>query len=196
MESSLFSSKRKIFNDPVYGFITIPHELIFDIVEHPYFQRLRRIAQLGLTNIVYPGANHTRFQHALGATHLMTNAVEVLRNKGHEITKEEALGVTIAILLHDIGHGPFSHTLENTLVEGVHHEKISSLIIHELNKEFNGELDLAITIFEGTYHKNFLHQLVSSQLDMDRLDYLKRDSFFTGVSEGVHVLKKSLGWDF
>ena len=185
MESSLFSSKRKIFNDPVYGFITIPHELIFDIVEHPYFQRLRRIAQLGLTNIVYPGANHTRFQHALGATHLMTNAVEVLRNKGHEITKEEALGVTIAILLHDIGHGPFSHTLENTLVEGVHHEKISSLIIHELNKEFNGELDLAITIFEGTYHKNFLHQLVSSQLDMDRLDYLKRDSFFTGVSEGV-----------
>jgi uncharacterized protein len=185
VEQNTFSSKRKIFNDPVYGFITIPHELIFDIVQHPYFQRLRRITQLGLTNLVYPGANHTRFQHALGATHLMGSAIEVLRNKGKEITHDEALGVLSAILLHDVGHGPYSHTLESTLVEGVHHETISKLIIEKLNRQFEGKLDTAISIFKGEYHKNFLHQLVSSQLDIDRLDYLKRDSFFTGVSEGV-----------
>ena len=185
MKQNTFSSKRKIFNDPVYGFITIPHELIFDIVQHPYFQRLRRITQLGLTNLVYPGANHTRFEHALGATHLMSSAIETLRNKGNEITSNEALGVLTAILLHDVGHGPYSHTLESTLVEGIHHETISKLIIERLNKEYGGKLDTAISIFKGDYHKNFLHQLVSSQLDIDRLDYLKRDSFFTGVSEGV-----------
>jgi HD superfamily phosphohydrolase len=185
VEQNTFSSKRKIFNDPVYGFITIPHELIFDIVQHPYFQRLRRITQLGLTNLVYPGANHTRFQHALGATHLMGSAIEVLRSKGKEITHDEALGVLSAILLHDVGHGPYSHTLESTLVEGVHHETISKLIIEKLNRQFEGKLDTAISIFKGEYYKNFLHQLVSSQLDIDRLDYLKRDSFFTGVSEGV-----------
>lgn len=180
-----FLNKRKIFNDPVYGFITIPNELIFEIIQHPYFQRLRRITQLGLTHLVYPGANHTRFQHALGAMHLMGLAIEVLKSKNQPINSEEALGAIVAILLHDVGHGPFSHTLESTLVEGIHHEKISSLIIHQLNHELGGKLNLAIEIFEGNYSKKFLHQLVSSQLDVDRLDYLKRDSFFTGVSEGV-----------
>lgn len=180
-----FLNKRKIFNDPVYGFITIPNELIFEIIQHPYFQRLRRITQLGLTHLVYPGANHTRFQHALGAMHLMGLAIEVLKSKNQPINSEEALGAIVAILLHDVGHGPYSHTLESTLVEGIHHEKISSLIIHQLNHELGGKLNLAIEIFEGNYSKKFLHQLVSSQLDVDRLDYLKRDSFFTGVSEGV-----------
>ena len=179
------SGKRKIFNDPIYGFISIPNEFIFDLIEHPYFQRLRRITQLGLSNVVYTGANHTRFQHTLGAMHLMTRAIDTIRNKGHEITEEEALGATIAILMHDIGHGPYSHTLEYSLVNGVNHEVISSLFMDELNHKFKGQLSLAIEIFKGTYHKKFLHQLVSSQLDVDRLDYLKRDSFFTGVSEGV-----------
>lgn len=179
------TSKRKIFNDPIYGFISIPNDFVFDLIEHPYFQRLRRIAQLGLSNIVYTGANHTRFQHTLGAMHLMTRAIETLRSKGHEITDDEALGATVAILMHDIGHGPFSHTLEFSLVKGVNHEEISSLFMKELNRQFDGKLSLAIEIFNGTYRKKFLHQLVSSQLDTDRLDYLKRDSFFTGVSEGV-----------
>lgn len=181
----LHRSKRKIFNDPIYGFISIPYEIIFDLVEHPYFQRLRRISQLGLTNIVYSGANHTRFQHALGAMHLMGQAIEVIRSKGHEITEDEAIGVTIAILLHDIGHGPYSHTLEHSLVDGVNHEDLSLLLMDKLNKEFDGHLSTAIAIFQNQYPKQFLHQLVSSQLDMDRLDYLKRDSFFSGVSEGV-----------
>lgn len=185
MPSRNFPSKRKILNDPIYGFISISHELIFDIIQHPYFQRLRRVTQLGLTNLVYPGANHTRFQHALGAMHLMERAIETLRNKGHEINEEEALGATIAILLHDIGHGPYSHTLERSIVEGVHHEVLSVALMEKLNQEFDGKLSLALSIFNGSYHKKFLHQLVSSQLDMDRLDYLKRDSFFTGVSEGV-----------
>ncbi len=179
------TSKRKIFNDPIYGFITIPNDLVFDLIEHPYFQRLRRITQLGLSNIVYTGANHTRFQHTLGAMHLMTRAIDTLRYKGNEITDEEAQGAIIAILLHDIGHGPYSHTLEFSLVKGVGHEHISTLFMDELNRQFDGQLSLAIEIFKGTYHKKFLHQLVSSQLDTDRLDYLKRDSFFTGVSEGV-----------
>jgi uncharacterized protein len=176
-------NKKKIFNDPVYGFISVPEEIIFDLIEHPYFQRLRRIRQLGLTHVVYPGALHTRLHHALGALHLMTSAVETLRSKGHEITAEEATAVYIAILLHDMGHAPFSHALEHTLV-GVSHEKISLLFMEELNKEFNGALTTAISIFKNEYHKKFLHQLVSSQLDMDRLDYLNRDSFYTGVLEG------------
>ncbi len=177
-------NKRKIINDPVYGFINVPYDFIYDLIEHPFIQRLRRIRQLGLTHIVYPGAMHTRFQHALGAMHLMNSAVTILRSKGHEITEEESKAVHAAILLHDIGHGPFSHVLENTLLD-VDHEDISKLMMQELNKEFRGQLDMTIRIFENTYHKKFLHQLVSSQLDMDRLDYLKRDSFFTGVSEGV-----------
>lgn len=185
MSSSAYNSKRKILNDPIYGFITIPHEIIFDLVEHPYFQRLRRISQLGLTNLVYSGATHTRFQHALGAMHLMTKAIDVIRQKGHDITNDEAVGVTIAILLHDIGHGPYSHTLEHTIVQGVSHESIGLLIMDELNQEFNGQLTTAIQIFKNEYPKKFLYQLVSSQLDVDRLDYLRRDSFFTGVSEGV-----------
>ena len=180
-----FSNKRKIFNDPIYGFVSLPYEIIFDLIEHPYFQRLRRIKQLGLTNLVYPGALHTRFHHAMGAMHLMELAIEEIRSKGHEITEEEAKAVTIAILLHDIGHGPFSHALEHSIVNNVTHEDISQLFMNRLNIEFNGELSLAIKIFQNKYHKMFLHQLVSSQLDMDRLDYLKRDSFFTGVSEGV-----------
>ncbi len=185
MHEQSFTRKRKLLNDPVYGFITIPHELIFDIIQHPYFQRLRRITQLGLTNLVYPGANHTRFHHALGATHLMGQAIEELRNKGHVITDDEALGATAAILLHDIGHGPFSHTLECSIVEGINHEMMSTLLMEKLNEEFGGKLETCLAIFNDTYPKRFLHQLVSSQLDMDRLDYLKRDSFFTGVSEGV-----------
>ena len=178
-------NKLKIFNDPIYGFVSLHFEIIFDLIEHPYFQRLRRIKQLGLTNLVYPGALHTRFHHAMGAMHLMSQAIEVIRSKGHEITEEEAKGVTIAILLHDIGHGPFSHALEHSIVNNISHEDISELFMQRLNKEFGNQLQLAITIFQNKYKKKFLHQLVSSQLDMDRLDYLKRDSFFTGVSEGV-----------
>lgn len=178
-------NKKKIFNDPIYGFITIPYDIIFDLIEHPYFQRLRRIKQLGLTHLVYPGALHTRFHHALGAMHLMRNAIDVIRSKGHSITKEEEKGVSIAILLHDIGHGPFSHALEHSIVHGLSHEDISTLFMNELNAEFNNQLNVAIKIFRNEYPKKFLHQLVSSQLDMDRLDYLKRDSFYSGVSEGV-----------
>jgi uncharacterized protein len=177
-------NKKKIFNDPVYGFITIPYTIIFDLIEHPYFQRLRRIKQVGLTHYVYPGALHTRFNHALGAMHLMVQAIEVLRSKDVEITEEEAKAVCIAILLHDIGHGPFSHALEHTLVD-IHHEELSLMFMEELNKQFNNQLELAIQIFKDDYKKKFLHQLVSGQLDMDRMDYLNRDSFFTGVSEGV-----------
>ena len=178
-------NKRKIINDPVHGFITIPDELIFDLLEHPYFQRLRRIKQLGLSHLVYPGANHTRFHHALGAMHLMVKAIDVLRNKKVEISDDERLGAIIAILLHDIGHGPFSHTLEHSLLEKVNHEQVSLLFMHELNKQFSGKLTTAIAIFTDEYSKKFLHQLVSGQLDMDRLDYLQRDSYFTGVEEGV-----------
>lgn len=178
-------NKRKIINDPIYGFVTLPDELVYDLIEHPFFQRLRRIKQLGLTNLVYPGALHTRFHHAIGAMYLMTEALQVLKSKGIQISEEESRAAIIAILLHDIGHGPFSHALEHTIVKGVHHEDISAMLMDTLNKEFNGKLTLAIKIFKGDYKKGFLHQLVSSQLDMDRLDYLKRDSFFTGVSEGV-----------
>ena len=178
-------NKRKIFNDPIYGFINITDDLVFDLIEHPYYQRLRRIKQLGLTHLVYPGALHTRFHHALGAMHLMSLAIEVIRSKGQEISEEEAQGVTIAILLHDIGHGPFSHALENSIVDNINHEWLSELFMNKLNEEFKGKLSLAIKIFKNEYKKKFLHQLVSSQLDMDRLDYLKRDSFYTGVSEGV-----------
>lgn len=178
-------NKRKIVNDPVYGFINIPFPILFDLIEHPYFQRLRRIQQLGLTNMVYPGGNHTRFQHALGALHLMEQAIAVLRAKGHEITDAEAEAVMIAILLHDIGHGPFSHALESTIVDNMTHENLSLLFMQELNDHFGGRLQLAIDIFLDKYPKHFLFQLVSSQLDMDRLDYLRRDSFFTGVIEGM-----------
>lgn len=177
--------KQKVINDPVHGFISISDKLIFKIIEHPYFQRLKRIKQLGLTYLVYPGAHQTRFHHALGAYHLMKKAIHVLQIKGVNITKDEALAAQIAILLHDIGHGPFSHTLEHVLINGTSHEKISLLYMKELNNEFNGQLDLAIKIFTNQYHKKFLHQLVSGQLDVDRLDYLTRDSYFTGVSEGV-----------
>ncbi|HTA84082.1 MAG TPA: HD domain-containing protein [Bacteroidia bacterium] len=177
--------KRKIINDPIYGFITIPDGIIFKLIEHPYFQRLRRIQQLGITSLVYPGAIHTRFHHALGAMHLMTNAIETLRSKGVAITDEETESAQIAILLHDIGHGPFSHILEHSIVSGISHEDISTLFMERLNKEFKGKLTLAIKIFRNQYSKKFLHQLVSSQLDVDRLDYLTRDTFFTGVSEGV-----------
>jgi len=178
------NNKKKIVNDPVYGFITIPSEIIFDIIQHPYFQRLRRINQLGLTHLVYPGAIHTRFQHVIGAMHLMTKAVATIRRKGHEITNKEEQAVLLAILLHDIGHGPFSHALEHDIATGISHEEISSLFIKQLSKEFDNELDLALKIFANDYHKKYLHQLVSSQLDMDRMDYLNRDSFYTGVSEG------------
>jgi uncharacterized protein len=175
----------KILNDPVYGFITIPGELIFSIIEHPYFQRLRRIKQLGLTDFVYPGALHTRFHHAIGAMHLMQITLENLRHKGHDISNEEYEAGLIAILLHDIGHGPFSHALEYSLLNNIPHESLSLLIIHQLNQELNGQLDLAIRIFTNQYERKFFHQLVSSQLDIDRLDYLQRDCFFTGVSEGT-----------
>lgn len=185
MNSTTVINKKKLINDPVYGFITIPYEIVFDLIEHPYFQRLWKIKQLGLTHMVYPGAHHTRFHHALGTMYLMTQAIEVLRSKGNNITEEEAKGVTIAILLHDIGHGPFSHALENTIVQNIHHEELSILFMERLNEEFNGKLTTAIEIFTDKYPKRFLHQLVSSQLDMDRLDYLRRDSFYTGVSEGV-----------
>lgn len=178
------SNKLKIFNDPVYGFISIPDAFIFDLIEHPIFQRLRRISQTGLTYYVYPGATHSRFLHALGCLHLMQKAVETLRQKNVKISPEEERAVYIAILLHDVGHGPFSHALESTIVEGVHHEDISLRIMQQLNLEFNGELDLAIEIFQKKYKRQFLWQLIASQLDIDRLDYLKRDSFFTGVTEG------------
>ncbi|WP_128544908.1 HD domain-containing protein [Larkinella soli] len=178
-------NKKKILNDPVYGFITIPNELVFDLVEHPYFQRLRRIKQLGLSELVYPGALHTRFHHALGAMHLMGQAIQTLRGKGHKINDRECEAAQIAILLHDIGHGPFSHVLEYTILENVPHERLSLLLMHQLNKPFRGALDLAIQMFEGTYKRPFFHQLVSSQLDMDRMDYLNRDSFYTGVAEGT-----------
>ncbi len=179
------NNKRKIVNDPVYGFINIPFPILYDLMEHPYFQRLRRIKQLGLTNLVYPGANHTRFQHALGAMHLMEEAIATLRSKGLDITETEAEAALVAILLHDIGHGPYSHTLERTVVENVSHETLSLFFMQELNREFDGRLDIAIEIFQKRYPKKFLCQLVSSQLDMDRLDYLRRDSFFTGVTEGI-----------
>ena len=176
-------NKKKIINDPVFGFINIQSELVFDLIEHPIFQRLRRIKQLGLSFLVFPGANHTRFEHALGTVYLMRQAITALKIKGHEVTDEEAEAVTVAILLHDIGHAPFSHVLENTLVE-ISHEEISLLLMEELNREFSGKLDLTIKIFKNQYKKRFLHELVASQLDMDRLDYLSRDSFFTGVTEG------------
>jgi len=178
-------NKRKILNDPVHGFISIPDEIIFTLVNHPCFQRLTRIRQLGLTYLVYPGALHTRFNHAVGAMHLMDEATEILKQKGFEINNEEKQAALAAILLHDIGHGPFSHALENSLIHNVSHEDISLKLMEKLNQELGGQLTLAIKIFKGTYKKKFLHQLVSGQLDVDRLDYLSRDSFFTGVSEGV-----------
>ncbi len=178
------TNKLKILNDPIYGFITIPNALIFDLIEHSYFQRLRRISQVGLSYLVYPGAHHTRFHHAIGCMHLMQKAVQVLITKGIFISEAEANALYIAILLHDIGHGPFSHALEHSIVTGISHEEISLFYMQELNKEFSGQLSLAIEIFEGKYSRNFMHQLISSQLDMDRLDYLKRDSFYSGVAEG------------
>ena len=178
------TNKLKILNDPIYGFILIPNALIFDLIQHPYFQRLRRISQMGLSHLVYPGAHHTRFHHALGCMHLMQKAIRILKFKGVEISDEEANALYIAILLHDIGHGPFSHALEQSIATGIHHEVISLKFMEVLNEEFNGELSLAITIFKGKYPRKFLYQLIASQLDMDRLDYLKRDSFYTGVSEG------------
>ena len=177
-------NKLKIFNDPIYGFITIPNALIYDLIQHPYFQRLRRISQMGLSYLVYPGANHTRFHHALGCMHLMQKAVDVLRFKSVAISEEEENALYIAILLHDIGHGPFSHAMEKSIVEDVHHEAISLLFMNQLNEEFNGQLSLAIQVFKGEYHRKFMLQLISSQLDMDRMDYLKRDSFYSGVAEG------------
>ena len=174
----------KIINDPVFGFIKIPRGILYGIVEHPLFQRLNRINQLGLASVVYPGARHTRFQHSLGAFHLMSEAIQNLQQKGQFIFDSEAEAVQAAILMHDIGHGPFSHVLENTLIHGISHEEISLLMMEEINKSMNGQLNLAISIFKGDYPKNFLHQLISSQLDMDRLDYLRRDSFYTGVTEG------------
>ncbi|MCF6294459.1 MAG: HD domain-containing protein [Flavobacteriaceae bacterium] len=177
-------NKLKIFNDPIYGFITIPNSLIFDLIEHKYFQRLRRITQMGLSYLVYPGAHHTRFHHALGSMHLMQNAVRILRFKGVTISEDEENALLIAILLHDIGHGPFSHSMEHSIVKDVSHEEISLLFMQKLNTEFNSNLTLAIKLFKGEYHRKFMCQLISSQMDMDRADYLKRDSFYTGVSEG------------
>jgi len=178
-------NKKKVINDPVWGFINIPTDLIFEVIQHPYFQRLRRIRQLGLTEMVYPGAIHTRFHHALGAMHLMTEALKSIQSKGHLISAEEFEAAQLAILLHDIGHGPLSHALEYSLLENIKHEELSKFIMESLNKEFGGRLELALSIFNNTYTRPFLHQLVSSQLDMDRMDYLSRDSFFTGVSEGT-----------
>jgi len=178
-------NKRKIFNDPVYGFISIPYDIVFDIIEHPYFQRLRRIQQLGLSSLVYPGATHSRFHHSLGAMHLMYKSLEVLKSKGQAISEEESKAAVLAILMHDLGHGPFSHALEGIIVKGVHHEHISMLLMQQLKHEFGEIIDTAIQIFSNNYPKKFLHQLVSGQLDMDRMDYLNRDSFYTGVSEGV-----------
>jgi len=180
----LKSNKLKILNDPIYGFTNIPNSLLYDIIEHPYFQRLRRVSQMGFSNMVYPGANHTRFHHAIGCLHLMQKAVRVLRFKQVDISNEEANALYIAILLHDIGHGAFSHALEHSIVDGISHEEISLKFMEKLNKEFNGQLTMAIRVFEGKYHRRFLNQLISSQLDIDRLDYLKRDSFYTGVAEG------------
>jgi len=179
------SNTRKIINDPVYGFITIDHPLILDIIAHSYYQRLRRIYQMAFAHLVYPGAVHSRLHHSLGAYHLMCNALSELKSKGVEITAEEELAAKIAILLHDIGHGPYSHTLEKELISDVHHEAISLLIMQALNKEFNGQLQTAIDIFTNNYSKKFLYQLIAGQVDVDRMDYLTRDSFFTGVSEGV-----------
>ena len=178
------TNKLKIINDPVHGFIKIPYEIIFDVIEHPYFQRLRRISQTGLLNLIFPGATHTRFHHALGAMHLMFTALETLKLKGIIISKEEEKSAMLAILLHDVGHGPFSHALENMLMDNWHHEKLSLLLMNKMNEEFDGQLSMAIEMFQGKYHRRFFNQLISSQLDVDRLDYLKRDSFYTGVSEG------------
>lgn len=183
--NSKTTNKNKIINDPVHGFITVPTELLYDLIEHPFFQRLRWIKQLGMTSLVYPGATHTRFQHAIGCMHLMSQVVETLKQKGYAISDEESESVHAAILMHDLGHGPFSHVLETSLVQGVPHEEISLLFMERLNIEFKGRLSMAIDIFTNRYQKKFLHQLVSSQLDMDRLDYLRRDSFYTGVSEGI-----------
>ena len=180
----MMANKRKIINDPVFGFLSIPNELIYDVLQHPYVQRLSRIRQLGLSYLVYPGAMHSRFGHSLGAMHLMHEAIVSLRMKGVEITDEEATSAMIAILLHDIGHGPFSHVLEHTIVHGVTHEDISLLMMERINLDLHGQLDMAIAIFKNEYPKHFLHQLISSQLDVDRMDYLCRDSFFTGVQEG------------
>lgn len=179
------NQKRKIINDPVFGFINIPDGILYEIIQHPYFQRLHRIKQLGLSSFVYPGAQHTRMQHSLGAMHLMGEAISQLRQAGHLISEEEEIGVKACILLHDIGHGPFSHALEHSLVKGVSHEELSLLMMEHINRELGGGLELAISIFKNLYPKRFLHQLVSGQLDMDRLDYLSRDSFFCGVSEGI-----------
>ncbi|RXR22932.1 HD domain-containing protein [Flavobacterium stagni] len=178
------TNKLKIFNDPIYGFISIPNSLVFDLIQHPYFQRLRRISQMGLSYLVYPGAHHTRFHHALGCMHIMQKAVETLKYKGVEISDEEETALYIAILLHDIGHGPFSHAMEHSIVEDIHHEEISLRFMDALNLQFEGKLSLAIQIFKGEYHRKFMLQLISSQLDMDRMDYLKRDSFYSGVAEG------------
>ena len=178
------ANKLKIINDPVHGFIKIPYEIIFDIMEHRCFQRLRRISQTGLLSLIFPGATHTRFHHAIGAMHLMFNALEILKQKGVKISTEEEKGAMLAVLLHDVGHGPFSHALENILMDNWHHEKLSLLLMEQLNDEFSGELTIAIQMFQGKYHRKFFNQLISSQLDVDRLDYLKRDSFYTGVSEG------------
>ncbi len=179
------NAKRKIINDPVYGFIAINHPLIFAIIEHPYYQRLRRIQQMAMAQLVYPGAVHTRLHHSLGAYHLMCNAITELRGKGVVISEEEEIAVKAAILLHDIGHGPFSHALEQVLIPGISHEQLSLQIMQLMNNQFDGKLTLAIKIFTNNYHKSFLHQLISGQLDVDRMDYLSRDSFFSGVSEGV-----------
>jgi hypothetical protein len=177
-------NKLKILNDPIYGFISIPNPFIYDLIQHPYFQRLRRISQMGLSYLVYPGAHHTRFHHALGCMHIMQKAIEVLRFKGVSISDEEENALLVAILLHDIGHGPFSHAMEHSIVENINHEAISLLFMNKLNEEFDGKLSLAIQIFKGDYHRKFMLQLISSQLDMDRMDYLKRDSFYSGVAEG------------
>jgi len=177
-------NKLKIINDPVHGFIKIPHEILFDVIEHPYFQRLRRISQTGLLNLIFPGATHTRFHHAIGAMHLMFTSLETLKQKGVAISVEEEKGAMLAILMHDIGHGPFSHALESMLMDDWHHENLSLLLMNRLNVEFDGQLSTAIEMFQGKYHRKFFNQLISSQLDVDRLDYLNRDSFFTGVSEG------------
>jgi HD superfamily phosphohydrolase len=179
------SFKGKIINDPIYGFISIDDPLVFKVISHPYYQRLRRIYQMAFAHLVYPGAVHSRMAHSLGAYHLMCQALMELKRKGIEITTEEETAAKIAILLHDIGHGPFSHALEGTLLQGVHHETMSRLIMEQINKEENGALEMTLAIFNNTYEKPFLHQLVSGQLDVDRMDYLNRDSFFTGVSEGV-----------
>jgi len=178
------NNKKKIINDPVFGFITIPNDFIYNLIQHPYLQRLNRIKQLGLASFVYPGAQHTRLHHSIGAMYLMNEAIYNLRTKGHDITQEEANGALACILLHDVGHGPFSHVLEYTLTNGIHHEELSLFLMEKLNEELTGKLDICISIFKNEYPKKFLHQLVSGQLDVDRLDYLRRDSFFTGVTEG------------